>query len=206
MAAVTMIPILLYCILTTLVAGPVVVAATSPLLSGREAVYIVGGMSGVVALALLLLQPILASGYLPSISSVNSKTWHRRIGFLLVLAITLHILGLYLTSPDDLMDALLLISPAPFSLYGVAGMWAIIVTTLLVVLRSLLSWRHTLWKLVHNVLGCIVVVTSVTHAMMIDGAMGYRSKLILCIAIIVLTIVVIVHFRIIKPLAKRNRK
>lgn len=201
-----MIPILLYCILATLLAGPVVVAATSPLLSGREAVYIVGGMSGVVALALLLLQPILASGYLPSISTIKSKAWHRRIGLLLVLAIALHIVGLYLTSPDDLMDALLLISPTPFSLYGVVGMWAIIVTTLLVVLRSHLSWRHTLWKIVHNILACIVVVTSVTHALMIDGAMGYRSKLILCIAIIALTIVVIVHLRIIKPLANKSHK
>lgn len=199
-----MIPIIVYCILAGLVAGPVAVAATSPLLSGREAVYIVGGMSGVIALALLLLQPILASGYLPSISSVKSKTWHRRIGFLLFLAIALHIVGLYLTSPDDLIDALLLISPTPFSLYGVVGMWAIIVTTLLVALRSNLSWHHTLWKLVHNVLGCIVVVASVTHAMMIDGAMGYRSKLILCISIIALTTVVIVHLRIIRPMAKNK--
>ena len=48
---------------------PVGLAAANPLQSSREPLWIFGGMAGVVALALLLLQPMLAADLLPGAST-----------------------------------------------------------------------------------------------------------------------------------------
>lgn len=54
------------------VTGSIVVsfaaAATSPLLAWRGPVYVVAGFAGVLSLALVLLQPLLAAGYLSGLS------------------------------------------------------------------------------------------------------------------------------------------
>ena len=192
--------VLVWCVFASVVSVPVFIAATSPLLNGREGVYIVGGMAGVVGLALLLVQPLLASGYLPAISTLQERRWHRRIGIVLVASVALHIFGLYLTSPDDLTDALLLVAPTPFSVYGVLAMWGLILTVILVAIRTRLSVNHNMWKVMHNVISIVVVLASVTHALMIEGAMSFRSKLILCICIVGATVIVIAHLRIIKPM------
>jgi hypothetical protein len=43
----------------------------------------------------------------------------------LVVAVVVHVGGLWITSPPDMIDALLLTSPTPFSAFGVIAMWAI---------------------------------------------------------------------------------
>ena len=53
--------------LATAVAVPIAAAAASPLLAWRDPVYIAAGFAGVVAMALLLVQPLLAGGYLPGL-------------------------------------------------------------------------------------------------------------------------------------------
>ena len=47
---------------------PVVIAVTSPLLAWRSPVYIAAGFGGIVAMSVLLLQPLLAGGLLPGLS------------------------------------------------------------------------------------------------------------------------------------------
>ncbi len=175
--------------------APVLIAATSPLLAGRDAVYIVGGFAGIVALALLIMQPFLAVGYLPGISPVQARRWHRWTGSTLVIALALHVVGLYLTSPPDMIDALLLVAPTMYSIFGVIGMWALILIVLLVFARSRIGLRITTWRILHNALAVVVVVASVVHALMIEGAMGYLSKLILCMGVLAATVVVTVHLR-----------
>ena len=81
------------------------------------------GLPGVLSLGLLLLQPLLAGRYLPGLSAVMSRHIHRWIGLTLVLAIVVHVAGLWLTSPPDVVDALLFVSPTPFSAWGVIAMW-----------------------------------------------------------------------------------
>ncbi|MEL7174650.1 MAG: hypothetical protein AAFN05_17005, partial [Pseudomonadota bacterium] len=61
--------ILIWAVLAAALIVPVAVAATSPLLAWREPVYIAAGFAGVVTLGLLLLQPLLAGGYLPGVST-----------------------------------------------------------------------------------------------------------------------------------------
>lgn len=182
--------------------GPLVIAANSPWLAGRDAVYILAGFAGIAALALLLAQPLLAAGYLPGLDAAQGRRWHRRIGIGIVTGIALHVIGLYLTSPQDALDALLLVSPTPFSVYGVIGLWSVILTALLVAGRSRLRMRPARWALVHNGLAAVVVVSSIVHALMIEGTMGSVSKGALCLGIAVATGAATLHLRVLRPRAR----
>lgn len=183
---------------------PVVIAAFSPLLDYRSEAYVVAGLSGAIALALMLLQPLLAAGYLPGLRLFQARNLHRWIGMAIVAGVALHIGGLYLTSPPDALDALLLVSPTPFSIYGVIGMWGLVLTVVLVVVRTRLGLRPRLWRLVHNGVVAVVVASSVAHALMIDGTMGAISKQLLCVAIIVALAVVTLHLRVIRPMMQKR--
>lgn len=184
---------------------PVAIAAASPLLGYREAVYIAGGTAGIVCLALLLIQPLLGSRYLPGLSPLQQRLWHRRIGVAILACVALHVAGLYLASPEDVRDALLLVAPTPFSVYGVTAMWGVVLTAILVVLRRRLGLDYSAWRLVHNGVAMIVVVATVVHAVQIEGAMEPASKWFLCIAVLLATSATLLHLRVMKPLAARRR-
>ena len=193
-----------WALLIAAMAVPLAVAATSPLLASRNAAYVVAGLSGAVALALLLLQPLLAAGYLPGLRAASERLWHRWLGAAILAAVALHVGGLYLTSPSDALDALLLVSPTPFSVYGVAAMWALVATGVLVAVRRRLGWRPVAWARLHNALAVVAVVGTVVHALLIEGTMGGRSKLLLCVAVLAATAAVMVHLRVLRPLRRRR--
>lgn len=178
-------------------------AAVNPLQQSRNPAYIAGGLAGILALAMLLAQPLLAAGYLPGMRSLHSRRVHRWMGSVIVVAVALHIVGLYVTSPDDMTDAMLLVAPTPFSVYGVIGLWSVALTAFLVVIRNRLSVRPSVWNIIHNILALVVVVASVVHALMIEGAMGTVSKWFLCTAIICATVFVMGHLRLIRPFLKK---
>lgn len=180
------------------------IASASPLRAGRDAPYILGSMTGILALALLLLQPVLAAGLLAGYSLVKQRRWHRWIGGTITTAVLLHIAGLYITSPDDLTDALLLVAPTAFSVYGVIGLWAVLITAILAVLRKPLGVRYSVWRIVHSVLAAIIVVASVVHALMIEGLMGSISKFVLCMAIVLATASVLFYLRSAKAHARER--
>ncbi len=179
---------------------PVAVAAFSPYLASRNMPYIVGGFAGIIGLSLLFLQPLLPAGYLTGLEGVAGRRWHRWLGVAIVVAVALHVVGLYLASPEDTIDALLLVSPTPFSVYGVAAMWGVAVTAILVLLRRRLGLRHSVWRLIHNGLAAIVVVATVIHALQIEGAMEPISKWMLCVAVLAVTGVVLLDLRVMRPL------
>ncbi|BDA84205.1 hypothetical protein Sa4125_17470 [Aureimonas sp. SA4125] len=162
---------------------PLAVALASPLQASRDALWIIGGMAGVVALVLLLLQPLLISGLLPLGHALAQRRWHRWVGAAITGLVVLHVGGLYLTSPEDIVDALLLASPTPFAVYGVIGLWAVILTACLAAFRRKL--RPRLWQAAHSVLAVAIVIGSVVHAVLIDGVMGQTSKQVLCVFIVV---------------------
>lgn len=170
--------VLIWSVLAAVIAIPVTVAATSPLLAWRDPVYIAAGFAGVIAMALLLVQPLLAGGYLPGLPAPRGRRVHRVVGIALVVAVIIHVAALWITSPPDVVDALLLVSPTPFSIWGVIAMWAVFAAALLAVLRRRLRLRA--WRLGHTVLVTSAVATSVVHAMLIEGAMGTISKAALC--------------------------
>lgn len=193
-------PLLVWLLLGAFLAGPVIIAALNPLLTSRGPEYIVGGMAGILALSLLTLQPLLAAGYLPGLAGPKGRRWHKRCGALLIALVSVHVGGLYLTSVADTLDALLLVSPTPFSVYGVAGMWAVFATGLLV------SQRHRItpasWRIAHNALSAFIVVATVIHAVQIEGAMGQVSKVLACIAALLATATALIHLRLVAPLRR----
>ena len=167
-----------------LVAGvPAILAAASPLQHGREALWVVGGMAGVLAFSLLFVQPLLMATAPRLIAPAAGLRWHRRVGLAVMAMVVLHVVALYLYSPEDVADALLLVSPTPFSVYGVVGLGALGVTALLAATRRFTPLRAVpLWRLLHSLLAVMIVGAGAVHAMLIEGAMEERSKLAICIA------------------------
>jgi len=198
-------PALVWLLVLGVVFTPLVLAALSPLQASRNVAYVVGGLAGIAALGFLLLQPLLAAGYLPGFKVAQAKRWHRWLGFAVSVLVAVHIIGLFITSPDDMSDALLLVAPTPFSLYGVIGLWSLGITVLLVLARSRVGIRYGLWKIIHNLLAAVVVGASVIHTLMIDGAMNSLSKYVLCACIVVVTGAAMVHLRVLRPLAQRSK-
>jgi predicted ferric reductase len=184
--------------------APVAIAAFSPYLESRNIPYIVGGFAGIVGLSLLLLQPLLPAGYLAGSEGPAGRRWHRWLGAAIVVAVALHVGGLYLASPEDTIDALLLVSPTPFSVYGVTAMWGVMATAILVLFRRRLRLRHSAWRLIHNGLAAVVVVATVIHALQIEGAMELGSKWMLCMAVMAATGVALFDLRVVKPMLKRR--
>jgi predicted ferric reductase len=171
--------------LVLLLTVPVLLAAGSPLLAWRQPVYIAAGFAGIAAMGLLLLQPLLAQGLLPGLSVLGGRRVHRWSGAVLVALVLLHVIGLWIFSPPDVIDALLFRSPTPFSVWGVIAMWAIFAAALLAVFRRAL--RPRLWRLGHATLVGIAVTGSVLHAVQIDGTMESVSKWVLCGAVLAAT-------------------
>ncbi|MEL6752174.1 MAG: ferric reductase-like transmembrane domain-containing protein [Pseudomonadota bacterium] len=183
--------------LAAVIAWPVAIAATSPLLAYRDAIYIAASFTGIGALVLLLVQPLLIGGFLPGLNRLQERRLHRGLGPALVGLIVLHVAALYLTSPPDVVDALLLRSPTPFSVWGVAAMAAAFAVAGSVALRRRLRLRT--WRLLHNTLVVVLAVGTVVHAMLIEGAMGTWTKTLLCA--LVLVAVAVVTIRLWRPRA-----
>ncbi|GAA4221153.1 putative ferric reductase [Sagittula marina] len=176
---------LIWLALVTAIGGPLVVAATSPLLAWRQPIYIVAGLAGVLALGALLIQPMLLTGALPGVVPFRARQVHRWIGWGLIACVALHIAGLWITSPPDVVDALLYTSATPFSARGVTAMWALLAAALLTL------WRHRLgprvFRPAHSVAVVLVVITSILHAVRVDGTMGTASKWMLCALVLCAT-------------------
>src|ERR1044072_5756109 len=160
---------LIWAALVAALCVPVAAAVASPLLAWRGPVYIIAGCAGILALALMLVQPLLAGGYLPGLPGFRGRRAHRFIGGALVVAIAIHVGGLWITSPPDMIDALLFVSPPPFSPFGVIAMWAIFAVAVLALLRRRLRLRT--WRIAHMSLAVVIVPASVVHAMLVEGPM-----------------------------------
>jgi predicted ferric reductase len=186
--------VLIWAALAVALAVPIAAAALSPLLAWRDPVYIAAGFAGVIGLGLMLVQPLLIGGHLPGLSAHRGRRVHRWIGGALVLAVAIHVLGPWITSPPDVIDALLFVSPTPFSAWGVIAMWAIIAVALLVALRRRL--RPRTWRLGHRSLAAVIVVGTVVHALLIEGTMETMSKAALCALALAATINVLAGLRV----------
>ncbi len=167
----------------------------SPLLTWRGPVYILAGFAGMFALGALLLQPLLIGGYLPGLSAVMRRSAHRWVGGAVVLAVVVHVAGLWITSPPDMIDALLFTSPTPFSPWGVIAMWAIFAVALLAALRRRLGLRLRTWRITHLLLAMVIVVGSVVHSTLIEGTMETVSKAALCALVLAATMMVVADLR-----------
>ena len=173
---------------------PLAAAAASPQLAWRDPLYILAGFAGILALGLLLVQPLLIGGYLPGLPAYRGRRAHHWIGGALVVAVVVHVGGLWITSPPDMIDALLFTSPTPFSPFGVIAMWAIFAVALLAAIRRRLGLRT--WRIAHMSLAVVIVAGSVVHGMLIEGTMEMMSKAALCALVLGAVIKVIADLRL----------
>ena len=187
---------LIWVALAASICVPIALAATSPQLAWRGAVYILAGFAGIIALGLLLVQPLLIAGYLPGLSAYRGRRAHHWIGGALVAAVVVHVGGLWITSPPDMIDALTFTSPTPFSPFGVIAMWAIFAVAILAALRRRLGMRPRTWRIVHMSLAVVIVAGGVVQAMLIEGTMETMSKAALCAVVLIAAIKVMTGLRV----------
>jgi len=185
---------LIWVALAAAVCVPIAAAAMSPLLAWRGPVYILAGFSGIVALGVMLLQPLLIGGYLPGLSGRIGRRAHHWTGGALVVAVVIHVGGLWITSPPDMVDALLFSSPTPFSPFGVIAMWAIFAVALLAAFRRRL--RPRTWRTAHMLLAIVIVGGSVVHGILIEGTMETISKAALCALVLAAAVKAMVDLRV----------
>src|SRR6476660_5043034 len=186
--------ILIWAALALAIGVPIAAAATSPQLEWRGPVYIVAGFAGIIALGLVLVQPLLIGGYLPGLSGYPGRRAHHWIGGALVVAVVIHVAGLWITSPPDMIDALLFRSPTPFSPFGVIAMWAIFAVALLAAFRRRL--RPRTWRIAHTLLAVVIVAGSAIHAILIEGTMETVSKAVLCALVLAAAVKVMTDLRV----------
>ncbi|AWM03685.1 ferric reductase-like transmembrane domain-containing protein [Bradyrhizobium amphicarpaeae] len=188
--------ILVWVAIALAIGVPVALAATSEQLAWRGPVYILAGFAGIVALGLVLVQPLLTGGYLPPLSAYRGRRAHHWIGGALVLAVLVHVAGLWITSPPDMIDALTYTSPTPFSPFGVTAMWAIFIVALLASLRRRLELRPRTWRFIHMPLAIVIVAGSVVHCLLIEGTMETISKAVLCVLVVAATAKVMMDLQV----------
>ncbi|MEA2880188.1 MAG: hypothetical protein QOF14_5384 [Hyphomicrobiales bacterium] len=187
---------LIWAALVAAICVPIALAATSDLLAYRGPVYIIAGFAGIIALGLVLVQPLLIGGYLPGLPGYRGRRAHYWAGGTLVVAVVVHVGGLWITSPPDMIDALTLTSPTPFSPFGVIAMWAIFAVALLAAFRRRLGMAPRTWRLAHMCLAVVIVVGSVVHGLLIEGTMETMSKAALCVLVVLAAIKVMVDRRV----------
>jgi predicted ferric reductase len=183
---------LIWVALALAIGVPIATAAGSELIAWRGPVYILAGFAGIIALGLVLVQPLLIGGYLPGLSTYRGRRAHHWIGGALALAVVIHVAGLWITSPPDMIDALTYTSPTPFSPFGVTAMWAIFTVAVLAALRRRMGLRLRTWRIVHIPLAIVIVAGSVAHCLLIEGTMETISKAALCAAVLAATVKVMV--------------
>jgi len=184
-----------WAVLTIVLAAPIIAAAMSPQLAWRQPIYILASFAGVFGLAILLIQPLLASASIPGIKVATARKFHRWVGVALVVSVVVHVAGLWITSPPDVIDALLFASPTPFSVWGVIAMWALFTAAVFAGFRGKLRQRLRLWRISHKLLVSVTVVCSVLHAIKVDGTMELVTKMTLCGLVLLATLVAVTGFR-----------
>lgn len=175
---------------------PLVLSAMSPQLAWRRPAYIMAGFAGVLSLCLLLVQPLLAGKYLPGLSPIRYRRLHAWMGTVLVIAVTAHIVGLWITSRPDVIDALLLRSPTPFSIWGVIAMWAIFAAAMVAIFKNRLPVKPPVWRFIHTLFALIAIIATIVHALKIEGTMEVISKWVLCFLVLAAAMKLIVDLKI----------
>ena len=188
--------LLIWAALVAAIVVPLAAAAMSPQLAWRRPVYITAGFAGVIALSLLLVQPLLVGGYLPGLQALRGRRAHRWIGAALVMAVVIHVGGLWMTSPPDVVDALLFASPTPFSAWGVIAMWSTFAVGVLAALRRRLRLRPRTWRIAHGSLAVVIVIGSVIHGILIEGTMETITKAALCVLVLAATMKAMIDLRV----------
>lgn len=171
---------MLWLLVALVIFVPILVATQSSLLEWRQPIYVAAGFAGIIALALMLLQTLLVSGQL--LVGSKQRYAHAIVGGSIVSLIVVHIGGLWYVSPPDVVDVLLFRSPTPFGLWGMIATLAVIASSGLAIFRTRISL--TRFRALHGASAVLVVLTTIAHTILIEGAMGQNTKVALCIMVV----------------------
>lgn len=166
--------------LAAILLAPLIAAGQSPLLQWRQPIYIAAGFAGIAAFALMLAQPLLATHHMPGLTPLQSRRAHRATGAALTAAVILHIAGLWITSPPDVIDVLLFRSPTPFAPFGAVALWAILAAAALPLLRRKIRPKH--WRRAHLSAVTLALLCTIAHMALIEGTMATWTKWLLAFA------------------------
>lgn len=189
--------VLIWAAVSVVILLAVIAAANSPFLQWRDPVYQLASFAGIGAFVLMLFQPLLAAGLVPGFDGYGGRRVHFYLGLLLVLLVVVHVVALWITSPPDVVDALLLVSPTPFSHWGVGAMWALFAAAIVASLRRVLPLRYRNWRRLHVTLVATAIAGTVLHMLLIEGVMEPLSKAALCIVVVSALLI---------ALARRNQR
>jgi predicted ferric reductase len=174
---------------------PVVASGFSPLQEGRDATWIVGAVAGILALSLLILQVLLPTPWLAGLD----LPLHRVLGLGVAGLVVAHVAGLYLYSPDDVRDALVLAVPT-HSRLGVLSAWTVLLSVGLALARRRLGLTYSDWQIMHAALAVAIVGTAVGHTVTIRGTLDGPAELLLCAAAVVAVSAASVYRLVVRPL------
>lgn len=161
---------------------PALLAAFSPLLEWRGPVYTAAGFAGILAYSFMLWQPLLMAGHWPPIKRRYARLLHRAVGAGVILLVAVHVLGLYLISPMDVLDVLSFRSPTPFGLWGAIALYILLVLGFVVLFKRKIPLAR--WRFLHLSLASILSLTTILHVLPIEGTMESISKWILAAALL----------------------
>jgi Ferric reductase like transmembrane component len=188
--------------LAALLIVPAAAAVASPLQVGRELSWVFGALAGVVALSLLTVQVLLPTSWLDGLLVGRDRRWHRTVGLVIVGIVLAHVAGLYVYSPDDVRDALVLAAPT-YSRLGVLSAWSVGLSVTLALGRRRLGLTHADWQILHSTLAVAVVTTAVGHAVMVRGTLDGPAELLVCGAALVAVSAAVVYQHLLRPLRRR---
>jgi predicted ferric reductase len=174
---------------------PVVASAFSPLQEGRDATWIAGAVAGILALSLLVPQVLLPTPWLAGLD----LPLHRVLGIGVAGLVVAHVLALYLYSPDDVRDALVLAVPT-HSRLGVLSAWTVLLSVGLALARRRLALTYSDWQILHAALAVAIVGTAVGHTVMIRGTLDGPAELLLCAAAVAAVSGASVYRLVVRPL------
>ncbi|MBE9138248.1 ferric reductase-like transmembrane domain-containing protein [Nodosilinea sp. LEGE 07088] len=180
-------------VLSTLVLLPTLLAASSPLQVGRAPLWVLGTLAGVLSLSLLVVQVLLPTKWLNMFVGQQNLGWHRILGISVTGLVIAHIVGLYLYSPDDIGDALILAAPT-YSRLGVLSFWCLLLSMILAFARHKLQLVYSDWQILHSVLAVAIVGTAVAHAMLLQGTLDGFAEGLLCGSVMVAVSAAIVRW------------
>ncbi|MGJ3245162.1 MAG: ferric reductase-like transmembrane domain-containing protein [Elainellaceae cyanobacterium] len=180
-------------VLSTLVLLPTLLAALSPLQVGRAPLWVLGTLAGVLSLSLLVVQVLLPTKWLNMFVGQQNLGWHRILGISVTGLVIAHIVGLYLYSPDDIGDALILAAPT-YSRLGVLSFWCLLLSMILAFARHKLQLVYSDWQILHSVLAVAIVGTAVAHVMLLQGALDGFAEGLLCGSVMVAVLAAIVRW------------
>jgi predicted ferric reductase len=189
--------------LAALLVVPAAAAVASPLQEGRDLTWVLGALAGVLALGLLIVQVLLPTPWLDAPLGGPGLRWHRWLGMGLAAVVVAHVLGLYLYSPDDVRDALVLAAPT-YSRLGVLSAWTVGLSVGLALARRRLGLTYSDWQILHSALAVAIVGTAVGHTVMLRGTLDGPVELGVCVATILAVSAAVVYQHVLRPLRRRD--